>query len=77
MAMINGNGWTCIKTEMDPCLFFFKLKIKGKPTLLAWALVHTDDVDIVGTTTEIIQAIFDALHKKGESKLLILLPCLV
>ena len=69
MAMFNGNGWTCIKTEMDPCLFFFKLEIKGRPTQFAWALVHTDDVDTVGTTTEICEAIFAALHNKWEIKI--------
>ena len=67
--MFNGNGWTCVKTEMDPCLLFFKLEIKGRPTQFAWALVHTDDVDTVGTTTEICEAIFAALHNKWEIKI--------
>jgi hypothetical protein len=57
----NGNGWTCIITEMDPCLFYFTF---GND----WALasIHTDDIDGAGTSTEIMDMIFkriDAIWK--------------
>jgi hypothetical protein len=59
----NMNGWKCVQCEMDPCLFY--LKRDG-----AWALVsiHTDDMDAVGTTIEILEGIFDKVDEIWELK---------
>jgi hypothetical protein len=48
----NKNGWTCIRTRMDPCLFV--ITQNGKR---AWLLAHVDDCDICGETDEIANGV--------------------
>jgi hypothetical protein len=59
----NLQGWKCTQCEMDPCLFYF---IRHD----AWALcsIHTDDMDAVGTTEEILVAILDKVDEIWELK---------
>jgi hypothetical protein len=44
---------------MDPCLFVFT-DPKGNK---AWAMIHTDDVDAVGETDEILENIFKTIDE--------------
>jgi hypothetical protein len=59
----NQDGWTCTQCESDPCLFYFTRDS-------AWALVsiHTDDMDAVATTNDILEGIFNKIHEIWEIK---------
>jgi hypothetical protein len=59
----NQDGWTCTQCESDPCLFYF---LRDG----AWALmsIHTDDMDAVGTTNDILEGIFNKMHEIWEIK---------
>ena len=64
LTVFNSNGWTCKRTVMDPCLFEFK----SPEGALAWALIHTDDVDAVGEDDTVLSAIFTQLNNIWEIK---------
>jgi hypothetical protein len=68
MKRFNGDGWTCIRTRMDPCLFYVTKAgglirgvtkagglIPGEPKR-AWMLVHVDDCDIIAEGNEMADA---------------------
>lgn len=63
----NKNGWTCVKSKEDPCLFYITRQSHGKIER-AWLLIHTDDVDSVGDNPEILEDIYLAIHKKWKCK---------
>jgi len=68
----NENGWTCKRCTEDPCLFYITRQAQS-PTdrqkiERAWLLIHTDDVDSVGDTPEILQDIYQAIHNKWKCK---------
>ena len=63
----NKNGWTCVKSKEDPCLFYITRESHGKIER-AWLLIHTDDVDSVGDNPEILEDIYLAIHKKWKCK---------
>ena len=64
LSIFNGNGWTCQRAAMDPCLFQFT-DPRGKQ---AWTLIHTDDIDAAGEDDEILDAIFKQLHSTWSIK---------
>lgn len=56
---LNKNGWICVKSREDPCLFIVTNPQKER----AWCIIHTDDVQSFCTTAEIGAAI---AHKFDE-----------
>ena len=59
----NKDGWRCVKCIMDPCLFRFT---KGKEEVMA--LIHTDDVDMIGGSEEMMKDIMDKCDKEWGVK---------
>ena len=53
LQRFNEKGWKCIRTRMDPCLFLISRMYQDKEQWLL-VLVHVDDCDMAGTTTEIL-----------------------
>jgi len=76
----NENGWTCKRCTEDPCLFYITRQAQS-PTdrqkiERAWLLIHTDDVDSVGDTPEILQDIYKLSTTSGNARKSILISCL-
>ena len=63
LKKFNKGGWTCDRTIMDPCLFRFT-----KDGETAFALIHTDDCDMIGSNDTILQSILDICHAEWECK---------
>ena len=64
----NKDGRRCVKCITDPCLFRFT---KGKEEVIA--LIHTDDVDMIGGSEEMMKEIMDTCDKKwGSNKLTVI-----
>ena len=59
----NKNGWSCERTMMDSCVFRFT-----KENEEVIALIHTDDVDMIGSNEEMLKEIFQKCDKKWECK---------
>ena len=59
----NKNGWHCDRCMMDTCVFRFT---KGDDEVIA--LIHTDDVDMVGGNKAMMQEIYDKCNKKWSCK---------
>ena len=65
LSHFNSEGWTCMQSRMDPCLFTFTDQ-RGKR---AWMLIHTDDCDGAGEDEQIMKAIFDKINDIWRVKL--------
>ena len=59
----NKEGWACHRCVQDPCLFRFT---KGDD--VAIGLIYTDDVDLIGGSSSMMQEICDIFHKKWGCK---------
>ena len=59
----NKNGWHCDRCMMDTCVFRFT---KGDDEVIA--LIHTDDVDMVGGNRTMMQEIYDKCNEKWGCK---------
>ena len=64
MEMFNKDGWTCKRSRKDPCMFLIK---KGK--VKTWAVIWTDDVDMVGEDQQTLKEIYKMITQKWECKL--------
>ena len=51
------DGWTCVRTRMDPCMFYITKKSTDGTIKRAWLLAHVDDCDIAGTDDNLLQEI--------------------
>ena len=63
LSEFNKNGWTCNRTIMDSCVFRFT---KGGHEVIA--LIHTDDVDMIGSSDEVMREIMSICDKKWGCK---------
>ena len=55
--------WTCIRTIMDPCLFYITLRIQGHKVMYHMLTsIHTDDLDAIGSN----DLILDKFHSKAN-----------
>ena len=69
LAEFNKGDWTCVKAEMDPCLFHFTLHNSETDSMEeCWAVIHTDDIDAVSTHDNIVDKIFKRLNEIWKIK---------
>lgn len=64
-------GWSCRRCRADPCVFRFTFTDPRKEDAKmqeAIALIHTDDVDMVGSSEEMMKQIFTVCDKKWGCK---------
>ena len=57
----NGDGWSCDRCRMDPCLFRISKQYTEagvQVTKRAWLLAHVDDCDMVGEGEQILADAF-------------------
>ena len=59
----NKDGWTCQRCLMDTCVFRFT---KGENEVIS--LIHTDDVDMIGSDDDMLREIYDKCHSKWGCK---------
>ena len=64
LDMFNKDGWTCKRSRKDPCMFLIK---KGK--VKTWAVIWTDDVDMVGEQEQVLKEIYRKINATWECKL--------
>ena len=70
------KGWFIKRATSDPC-FFHLIKYgvdRGKDSLVpgeshAWFIIHTDDVDMVGESKEVMKEVNDIIHDKWNTKI--------
>jgi hypothetical protein len=66
----DGSPWTCNVCEMDPCLFHFTYTHADTQIVDEyWAVIHTDDIDVVCTSDFIIDEIFKRLDEIWKLKI--------
>ena len=72
MNNFNDNGWTCFKCIMDPSMFYITYSDPKNDSDVnsseAIVMIHTDDVDMIGSDDHILKMIADACHDKWEIK---------
>ena len=74
--MTKRRGWFIKRATSDPC-FFHLIKYgadRGKDSLVtgeshAWFIIHTDDVDMVGESKEVMKEVNDIIHEKWNTKI--------
>jgi site-specific DNA-cytosine methylase len=59
----NKDGYSCSRSRKEPCMFIIK---KGDEK--CFMLIHTDDVDTIGTTMELLDDIHKLLGEQWECK---------
>ena len=63
MEMLNKDGYTCNRSRKEPCLFIIT---KGEQR--CYMIIHTDDVDTIGTTAKLLDDIHTRLGQHWECK---------
>lgn len=66
--LFNCGPWSIKRSRKDPCLYLVKHTSEGR-VRRAWAMIWTDDVDLIGDDDHILQAIYKIINEKWESKL--------
>ena len=64
----NKGPWTIKQCIKEPCLFIINLK-KPHGTERVFALIHTDDCDMIGDNDEILMEVYNIVNKRWKSKL--------
>jgi hypothetical protein len=64
LETLNQDGYTCSRSRKEPCMFVIK---KGEDK--CYMIIHTDDVDTIGTTVELLDDIHKRLGAYWECKL--------
>ena len=55
--------WTVLRCIKEPCLFYFELT-RPNTVERVYALIHTDDADMIGDSDEVLIEVYNIVKKR-------------
>ena len=67
ISLFSKSPWTIKQSIKEPCLFYIR-RHTATGTERVFALIHTDDADMIGDTDEVLQAVYDKISATWKCK---------
>jgi hypothetical protein len=67
LKLFSEQPWSIKQCIKEPCLFYIKRQT-AKGTEKVYAIIHTDDMDMVGDSEEVLQAVYERVNSTWTCK---------